>query len=336
MFAARIGVGVGEATLSPAAYSMLSDYFPPHRLTRALSVYQTAIYVGTGLAMIIGGAMIAVVPAIDMPFYGHMEPWQVVFLIVGLPGILVAILMWTTVREPERKGLLARGGNTGAIPFPEVLKLVVERRRAYGYFIGGVAAKSLAFYGVGAWIPTFFMRTYEWDVATVGLWYGVTSIVFGIVGINSGGSLSVWMRERGDVDANVRVSMIAEAMVIPFGVLAPLMPSGVVSMLLFGGFVFFASFSVGCQAAALQEITPNQMRAQVSALYLFMTNLCGIGLGPTFVAFFTDIVFGGDLSVKYSMSVATAVACPIGVFLFWRSMKPYRACLELAARGFRN
>jgi MFS family permease len=93
MFLARVGVGIGEATLSPAAYSIISDYFPVEKRPRAYSIYQTGIYIGMGLAMIIGGYVIAVVPSIEMPFYGHMEPWQVVFLLVGLPGILIFLLL---------------------------------------------------------------------------------------------------------------------------------------------------------------------------------------------------------------------------------------------------
>ena len=335
MFLARIGVGVGEATLSPAAYSLLSDYFPPHKLTRALSVYQTGIYVGIGLAMIVGGFVITNVPPIEIPGYGAMEPWQVVFLLVGLPGIVVFALMHT-IREPLRKGMLSRPGAEKSIPVGEVLSFINDRRQAYGYVVGGVAAKSLAFYGVAAWIPAYFMRTFGWDAATVGLWYGLASIVFGLLGINTGSGVSVWLRARGYVDANVRVCLWAETCLIPFGVLASLMPSAVAAMTLYCGFIFFASFAVGCQAAALQEITPNQMRAQVTALFLFVTNLCGIGLGPTFIAFFTDVIFQNDLAVKYSMSISVAFACPIGVFLFWRALKPYRACLESAAGGFQD
>jgi MFS family permease len=112
------------------------------------------------------------------------------------------------------------------------------------------------------------------------------------------------------------------------------MPTPELSMMFYCGFIFFASFSVGCQAAALQEITPNQLRAQVSAIYLFCTNMVGIGFGPTFIAFFTDVVFKNDALVGYSMSIAVAVACPIGVFLFWRGLKPYRKCLDLAKQNY--
>ncbi len=119
MFLARVGVGIGEATLSPAAYSIISDYFPVEKRPRAFSVYQTGIYVGMGLAMIIGGYVIAVVPSINMPFYGPMEPWQVVFLLVGLPGLLftltiiasglVELIGWKSFRAPMPVGYGLKG-----------------------------------------------------------------------------------------------------------------------------------------------------------------------------------------------------------------------------------
>ena len=335
MFLGRVGVGIGQATLSPAAYSILSDYFPPHKLTRALSVYQTGIYAGMGLAMIIGGFVIANVPALEIPFYGLLQPWQVVFLIVSIPGIVIFAFM-RTIREPERKGMISHSGASKSMPVHEVATFIGERRSAYGYVVAGVAAKSLAFYGIAAWLPTYFMRTYAWDAATVGLWYGLGSIFFGTLGINLGSAASVWLRSRGHTDANVRICMVALVCLTPVGIMAPFMSSAIGSMCLFYAFIFFAAFPVGCQAAALQEITPNQMRAQVTALYLFISNMCGIGLGPTFIAFFTDVVFKNDLAVGYSMSIAVAIAGPIGALLFWKGLKPYRESLKLAGTGFRE
>lgn len=335
MFVARIGVGIGQATLSPAAYSILSDSFPAHKLTRALSLYQTGIYVGTGLAMIIGGFVIVNVPALNMPVYGPMEPWQVVFVLIGLPGVLVAALMYT-IREPVRKGLMARRTTQTAIPIREVIGFIVRRRETYGLLIGGVAAKSLAFYGITAWLPAFFMRTFQWDAAEVGLRYGLASIVFGLLGINAGGIIAGWLRTRGYVDANVRVGLVCFACLGPIGFLAPLLPSATAAMGLYCGFIFFASAPVGCQAAVLQEITPNQMRAQVSSVYLFLSNVFGIGLGPTFVAFFTDVVFRDDFAVGYSMAIAAAVGGPLAAFLYWRALKPYRASYKSAQAGFQD
>ena len=333
MFIARVGVGVGEATLSPSAYSIITDYFPPHKLTRALSVYQTGIYVGTGLSMILGSIVIANVPSIDMPFFGRMEPWQVVFLMVGLPGLAVAALMYT-IKEPARRGMLPQSTSGNAIPIGEAIAFILKRRAAYGLLIGAVAAKSMAFYGVVAWIPTYFMRVHEWDVVTVGLWYGLASITFGILGINSGGYFAGWLRSRGYVDGNVRVGLIALICLSPIGIAAPLVESPEVSLGLYCGFIFFASFPVGSQAAALQEITPNQLRAQVSAIYLFLTNIFGITLGPLVIAAFTDLVFVSDLQVNLSMSVVAGITCPLGAFLFWLTLKPYRAAFVSAQKGY--
>ena len=334
MFIARVGVGVGEATLSPSAYAIITDYFPPHKLTRALSAYQTGIYVGTGLSMILGSIVIANVPAIEMPFYGRMEPWQVVFIMVGLPGLLVAALMYT-IKEPQRRGMLVQGTASNSIPIRDAVTFILKRRMAYGLLIGAVAAKSMAFYGVIAWIPAYFMRVHSWEVAQVGLWYGLASIIFGILGINSGGYFAQWLRTRGYTDSNPRVGLIALTCLSPIGIAAPLMSSPVVSLALYCGFIFFASFPVGSQAAALQEITPNQLRAQVSAIYLFLSNICGIALGPLVIAFFTDIVFEGDLYVNLSMATVSGITCPLGALLFWLSLKPYRACFESAARGYK-
>jgi MFS family permease len=241
-----------------------------------------------------------------------------------------------TIREPVRKGMLPRSGAEKSIPVRELATFIGERRKAYGYVVGGGAAKSLAFYGIAAWLPTYFIRTFGWDAATVGLWYGLGSIVFGALGINLGSIASVWLRSRGYLDANVRICMFALVCLVPVGIMAPFMSSAIAAMALFYAFIFFAAFPVGCQAAALQEISPNQMRAQVTALYLFISNMCGIGLGPTFIAFFTDVVFQNDLAVGYSMSVSVAIACPIGALLFWRGLKPYRDGLESAASGYRK
>ncbi|MBL8631225.1 MAG: MFS transporter, partial [Rhodospirillaceae bacterium] len=111
MFMARVGVGVGEAALSPAAYSLLNDYFKADRRTLAISIYATGVYIGSGLALIVGGGVIAVTPSLELPFVGHMEPWQVVFLAVGLPGLVVAVLM-KTVKEPLRRGVLKNAQTT--------------------------------------------------------------------------------------------------------------------------------------------------------------------------------------------------------------------------------
>lgn len=327
MFMARVGVGVGEAALSPAAYSMLSDYFSGARLTRALSVYTAAIYMGGGIALILGGLVIGLVPALDLPIIGYMHPWQVVFVIVGMPGILVAALM-LTIREPTRRGVSSKLGAGLAVPLAEVRRYVAERGAAYGLLIAGYSTLSLMWNGMTAWIPTFFIREFGWEASEVGLRFGLVMLVFGVTGICTGGWLSGWMRARGRTDSNVILGIISGVAMLPFGIAAPLASDATVSMVLFCFFAFAGSLPYGGAAAAFQEITPNQMRAQVSALYLFGLNLAGIGLGPMVVALFTDQVFGDDMALPWSLSLMAVLAAPLGCFLLYKAMRPYRRSME--------
>lgn len=326
LFLARVGVGVGEAALSPAAYSMMADYFSGATLTRALSIYTSAVYIGAGLALMIGGAVIASVPALDLPVFGYFEPWQVVFLFVGLPGIAVALLM-KTVREPVRTGLSPATVAGEGLPLRAVGRFLRERIGAYGLLIAGFSAMSLLWNGAMAWVPTFFIRTFEWTPSVVGLRFGLMLLIFGTTGILFGGYLSGWLRDRGKEDANLTVGIIAALLILPVGVVAPILSNEWLCLATYCGFVFAGSMPYGAAAAAFQEITPNQMRAQVTAIYFLFLNLAGIGLGPTVVALITDQVFNDDAAVKYSLVVLAAIGAPLSALLLWLGRKPYVACL---------
>ena len=326
MFLARIGVGVGEAALSPSAYSMIADYFPPEKLGRALSVYTSGLYLGSGLALMLGGAVIAAVPTVDLPVVGTLEPWRVVFLMVGLPGLLVIALMMT-VREPARTGLL-KGVKAGeGLPVRDVAQYIWARGRCYGFMIFGLAFHGLFWNGATGWIPTYFIRTFQWTAPEAGLWFGLSMLVFGISGVTAGGFFGGWLRARGHIDSNLRVAIFSCFAVLPFGVGAPLLSDPWLALAGLSAFIFFASFPYGCAAAAFQEITPNQMRGQVTAVYFFVLNLAGIGLGGTVVAMFTENLFADLAAVRYSIALTVALSAPISAFILWRALKHYRAAL---------
>jgi MFS family permease len=325
MFLARIGVGVGEAALSPAAYSMLNDYFRPHRRTLAISIYATGVYIGSGLALIVGGGVIAITPALDIPGVGHLEPWQVVFLAVGLPGLLVAALMMT-VREPKRRGLLKGGHPT----IKETLAFVRARISIYGFHFLGFSMLTMLWSGCAAWIPTFFARTFAWTPAEIGPVFGTAVAVFGTLGLTLGGAFAEKLKARGLSDGNIRTGIISALALLPLGVAAPLMPTAELAMAVYAVFVFFSSLPFGAAAAALQEITPNQMRGQISALYLFVVNLTGIGIGPTIVASITQYGFGDDAALKYSLSITAGIAAVLATVLLTLCLKPYRESVAQA------
>ncbi|MEQ8509387.1 MAG: MFS transporter [Rhodospirillaceae bacterium] len=326
MFIARVSVGIGEAALSPSAYSLVTDYFKPAKLSRAFSVYNTGLFIGSGLALVIGGAIIEITPALDVPVIGHLEPWQVTFMYVGLPGVLVAL--WAlSLREPKRLGTrgeselqLGLGGH-----IRRAIRFMSTRPKAYGYHFLGFAMYAFIWTGTAAWIPTHFIRNFGWTSGEVGGSYGLIVVVFGLFGVTAGGMLAGYWRQTGKVDAEVRTGIVGVLCTLPFGVLAPLTDNITLALIGIAGLTFFASFPWGAATAALQLITPNRMRAMISAAFLFFVNLAGIGLAPTVVAAITDFVFGYDEAVRYSLSISVAVVAPISAFFLWRCLAPYRA-----------
>ncbi len=324
MFLARVGVGVGEAALSPAAYSMLSDWFSGKQLTRALSLYTAAVYMGAGLATLVGGTLIASIPPVETSWFGVLEPWRVVFILVGIPGLAVAALV-LTLREPVRRGV---ADDAGVPPLKDVIRYVWQRRAAYGWLIIGISIASTMWNGVGAWVPAHFMRIFGWSPAEVGVRFGTVMLVMGPCGIIFGGWFAGVMRDRGRADANVRIGVISALAALPFGVFAPLAPTAWLSLAGFAVFIFAAALPYGGIPAALQELTPNRMRGQVSAVYLFFLNLAGIGIGPTLVALFTQNVFGRDDAVNYSIAVVVALTAPLSALLLALACRQYRTGMK--------
>jgi MFS family permease len=322
----RIGVGVGEAALSPAAYSLIADSFPPNRRATAMAVYGMGVYLGSGIAFLLGGLVIQFASAqgdVHLPVLGEVRPWQLIFLILGAAGVLFTLLM-LAVREPARRGV----GAGVAVPLADVGRYIRSNRRTVLCHNLGFAGLAFAGYGSAAWIPTFYIRTYGWDAGQVGIIYGSIVAVFGCLGIVFGGRLADWLAKHGRSDANMRVGLYAAIGALPFVVAFPLMGDAVWSCVLMAPTVFFLSMPFGVAPAAIQEIMPNSMRGQASALYLFVITLIGLGLGPTAVALVTDYGFGDDNALRYSLLIVTTIAVSASVLLLWRGLHPYRESLQ--------
>lgn len=322
----RVGVGVGEAALSPAAYSLIADSFPPQRRATAMAVYGMGVYLGSGIAFLLGGLVIQFASAqgdLQLPLLGEVRPWQLIFLILGGAGVLFSLVM-LAVREPARRGV----GAGVAVPLADVGRYIRSNRRTVLCHNLGFAGLSLAGYGSAAWIPTFFIRTYGWDAGQVGIVYGGIVAVFGCLGIVFGGRLADWLAKRGRDDANMRVGLYAAVGALPLVVAFPLMGDALWACVLLAPAVFFLSMPFGVAPAAIQEIMPNSMRGQASAIYLFVITLIGLGLGPTAVALVTDFVFADDNALRYSLLIVTALAVCSSIVLLWKGLHPYRESLQ--------
>ena len=340
LFAARIGVGVGEAALSPPSYSLFSDYFPPGKVTRAIAVFTGGSFLGAGLAYIIGGFVIdyvASLDTVDIPFIGQLRAWQLAFIVVGLPGILLALLVMT-LREPARRGLLGdeKGAAPKGIPIKVIIEFLRKNRRTYGHHLIGVSMFVMLAYAILSWTPAFFIRKYGWTPGEVGLIYGSILLVFGTSGVVSAGWIADALRRRGYADANLRVIVIGALCATPFGIAAPLVDNVWLALALMAPFTFLWSLPHGIAPAALQPITPNRMRAQVSALYLLSVNLIGLGIGPTFVALMTDYLYKDPALVGHSLATVAAISAPMSAVILYTGLKYYRASLAEAEGGWQK
>lgn len=327
LFLARVGVGVGEATLSPAAYSLMSDYFPKSRLGRAIAVYSIGVPLGSGIALVIGGSIVQLatsMPSVDLPGVGSAAPWRLVFFMVGLPGLLIALLM-LTVREPIRRGM---GASPDRVRMRDAIAFVLARRRTFGPFFVGLSLLTLVIYGNMAWIPTFFARTYGMPAATAGLYFGIILAAGGALGLVAGGALADRLYQRGFKDGHLRTVLIATVGAAPFLVAGPLMPNPTWAFVCVALAMFIATMHGGVAGAALQIISPNRFRGQVTAIYFFVANMIGFGLGPTAVALITDYGFGDDAALRYSLAIVAAIFLPLSALVVASGLSAFRDSVE--------
>jgi MFS family permease len=316
-------VGAGESVNMPATFSLLADLFPRERLPRAIAVMQVGLVAGNGLSLIIGGVVIHLLsnlPPIQVQGLGLIRGWQLVFIAVGLPGLLVALLMRMTVPEPGRRGI--RAGDTYRVPMHEVVLYLARNWRVFAPMFLGVAVGSLQI-GARLWHPEFYRRTYGWDPSHVGVVTGISAIVFSLIGMFLGVVLVERLTARHRDDAPLRVVVISRMVGIPAAILAPLMPNPWLAVALEG----IASLSVGMggasQNAALQIVTPNRMRGQVTALYMFLFSVVSTGVGPTLVASITQLVLESEELLRYSLMVTAAIVGPLSLLIIWLGIKPY-------------
>ena len=328
LFVSRVGVAVGEASVTPTGLSLLADLFPPVRLGRAVGVFFLSAPFGIGLAYLVGGQLLdgltaAHVASDGLPF--GLLPWQACFLLVSLPGLFLAPVFWL-LREPLRRG----SGQDRTLSIREVVNVVKERRLTLTLMFSGFAMVTLVNFAYNVWMPALFGRVYGWDPAQVGLGFGLIMIIFGTAGTFFAGVLADKVAATGKVDAPLRVAAWSFLLCGVFGTIAPLMPNAWASLALIAPTMFLSCMPVPCAGTALQLIVPNRASAQVTAFYIMVISLVGIGLGPVIIGFMNDHVFTAPTDIRYSMAIVVGVASPLMWVLLLFALKPYRKLREAA------
>jgi MFS family permease len=319
----RVGVGVGEASLNAPGISLIADYFPRARRARAMSVYSLGIFLGSGLAYIIGGAIVGLAAergSWTWPLVGAIRPWQAVFLAVGLPGFVVAGLLFT-IREPARSGI--GGPPATPVPLRALYDHVVDNLRTYVAQCLGFACSAAVNFGIAAWLATFFVRTYGWGESRAGRVQGLLTTTIGVLGVLAGGWVADWFVKRGRLNAPLRVGIIGAAGMLVSATAYPLMPTAGLAVAWLAAVNFFAAFPWGAASAGAAEIVPAPMRTQGIAIYFFVLNLVSATLGPTSVAWFTDYVFRDEGSVRYSLVAVNVIGMTFALTFFSLGLVSY-------------
>ena len=322
LFVARMGVGLGEAALSPAAYSLIADTFPKERTGRAMAIYTIGATLGAGLALILGGLVVRAVtasPSFELPIVGVLQPWRAVLVCVGMPGLVLAGLMLLT-REPAR-------GGAGSAPAPHdqiaLTTFLISHWRLFAPLFLALGLFSAASYGALMWIPSLFIRTFAMTTAQAALPFGLVVAVSGIAGMLTGGSWADRLRQGGVSDAYVRVLLYGAIGGLPAFILAPLMPTSALMLAVLFVAFFCHSLQAGLPAASIHLVTPRHLRARVVAIYLLVTALAGVGLGPTLVALATRYVFD-ESHLGRAIALSNAFVLPTVVLLYGVALRSFR------------
>ncbi|HET9863317.1 MAG TPA: MFS transporter [Steroidobacteraceae bacterium] len=340
MLLVRLLGGVGGAGNGPATFSLLADTFPATKLPKAMATMNIGFMVAVGLSYLVGGFLLRslATPEYTLPVLGTLRSWQVVFLILAAPDLLLGLLVLFTVLEPKRRGRVTPAAAIPAaadgVSYAAVFRYLWENRRAFAPMYIGLAINCIALVGNSFWMAPFYQRTHGWGPAQFGIYQGWLLLVLAPAGLMFGGWLAERLGKRGVADANQRVVVWASLAHIPFAVTFALVPSPWVALVLASFNTAVIGIGTGPQNAAFQAIVPNQMRAKITATFLFMFTV-GSALGPNVVSSITTWVFGDPNQLRYSMTLMHAVLGPLAVLVFWKGLRAYGEAYT-RARVFRD
>ena len=329
LFLARMMVGVGEAVLTPAGFSLLADLFRPARLARPVSMFTAASFFGSGIALVVGGFIVNSVQSaggIALPFLGSLEVWQAVFILGALPGIPAAVWFFLTVKEPKRREAANHeSAEQYREGFLQALRYISRNGRLFVAVFLGISLLAAAQFALGAWIPAFFIRVHGWSAGDIGYAQGMLFLVFATLGVVAAGWLADGLQARGYRDANLRIATFAGLLALPGAIGVAVAPSGALAIALLAPVNLFGAAPFGAAVAVIPMVSPPQFRAQLVAIYLLVANILGQAGGPWLVAQMTDGLFGNDAAVGWSLMIAVPILLIAGSALAWCGWRPLRA-----------
>jgi MFS family permease len=321
LFLARIGVGIGEAALAPAAYSLVADAFERRVVPKAMAVFSVGSTLGSGLAFVVGGAVIQLTAGEGVPAWLQhtgLKPWQLAFFIAGVPGIALALLI-AALREPPRQ----RAAAPAASGIGEAWRHGVALRAVYLPLFFGMAANTAISSGFILWFPSHLIRNLGFAPADAGQWFGLLFMACASSGVLAGGWLASRWESLGHRDSFPRVMAVAVAVALLPYALSTRVEAPALALALMGVAVFCTQSLAGVSVTAIQVITPNRLRAKVSSVYLLFCNLVGFSLGAPSIAWLSDRWLGGGAAIGAAISWAALLYVPLALVCFQRARRAF-------------
>lgn len=321
LFVARVGVGVGEATLNPAAYSMMADMFDRKRLARAIAIFSMGSTIGSGAAFLFGGMLISYfkeVETVAVPLLGDMRAWQLAFVLAGAPGLLLGALFYFW-REPARLVSGTRVATWGMMG-----RFIARKRAAMTFFILGFCAMNIATYAIWGWAPALLLRVHGLDPAHVGIVMTLAVTVAGGIGLTAGGAIADRWQAVSGRGAYMKLAGIAMALSVPLAIGFTMSPNWIAASASLCAMVAMMLVPVPGAMAGLQLLTPADLRGRVSAFYMTIVNLVGVSGGPLLVGLLTDNMFGGKASIDRSMTVVLSLFFFLSAIAFAFAIRPFQ------------
>jgi MFS family permease len=327
MFLARVGVGIGEAGLNPAAYSILSDCFPRRYLARAVGAFMVATYLGVGLSYVLGGLLLTAIdgaPYVDFPLLGEVRSWQAVFYLAALPGLLIAT-GFLFLPEPHRRGktsrALSREGNSATGGGLKAFFLL-NKQTLFFHFFGFVGAVAFA-NGLLLWTPTMLEQKFSMPMGQIGLEFGLLLVAFGGAGPYLGGWLADRLDSRGMASAPMKTALLFAVTALSLVLFLPLLDSKTVMYGVLGFLILVMGAQTALAITALQLVTPSDLRGQVSAIFLLVINIAGIGFGPVLVPLLMPLLGESADSMVLSVTVLGVLAFGVGAVSLFNGLQAY-------------
>lgn len=337
LFLSRFLVGAGEAVCGPASYSITSDLFPREKMPRAIAILQIGSVLGPAVALLISFFVLKAfldIPPIHVPF-GVIHGWQLIFIIVGLPGVVVSILMLTTMTEPARhtiSGQVEGGLSAGPTGFSSglaswfrdfglTLRYMAAHWQVYlpmfaSLFVGSLGA------GAAQWMPIFYQRTYGWGPAQLAGLSAIPAFTLMPLGLIIGVLMAEHFTRKGRDDAALRVQIISRLIALP-GMFAVMMPNPWMAW----GLSTLGMFSIGIggpsQNAAIQIITPTELRGKITALFLFIYSVVGVAFSPLITALITDFILRDESQIRWAIFIPAVSFGPLSLLITVLGLKPY-------------